>query len=110
MSATSELIALLDERGAEYTVDHGYRDVFWDFGESCTARASAIGTRGLVQMIVTGITPEHAVEVTLGRGECEVEYVSEWMGWHCKSCDALWQGLKDQPPRFCKECGRRVKR
>ena len=55
---------------------------------------------------------ERAVEYgkQLERGECEVEYVSDWMGWHCKSCDALWQGLKDQPPRFCKECGRKVKR
>ena len=43
------------------------------------------------------------------RGECEVEYVYDWMGWHCKSCGTLWQGLKDQPPKFCKECGRKVK-
>lgn len=70
MTATNELCRLLDESGAEYTVDHGYRDVFWNFGESCKARASAIGTRGLVQMIVTGITPQQAIAATLR--PCEV--------------------------------------
>ena len=66
MTATGDLRRLLDESGVEYMVDCGYRDVFWNFGESGTARASAIGTRGLVQMIVTGITPQQAVEATLG--------------------------------------------
>ena len=41
-------------------------------------------------------------------GTCKVEYVSEWMGWHCKACDVLWQGLRDQAPHFCPNCGRRV--
>ena len=62
VTATDELLRLLDESGVEYMVDCGYRDVFWNFGESGTARASAIGTRGLVQMIVTGITPADALE------------------------------------------------
>lgn len=57
---------LLDERGIEYMLDQRYREVFWDFGESGRARASAIGTKGLVQMIVTGLTPEQAVAATLG--------------------------------------------
>ena len=65
-SATDELRRMLDERGVEYMEDHGYREFFWDFGESGRARASAIGTKGLVQMIVTGITPEQAIAATLG--------------------------------------------
>ena len=107
-SATDELRRLLDERGVEYQLDHGYREFFWDFGESGKARASAIGTKGLVQMIVTGITPEQAIDATLGLGTCEVEYVSDWMGWHCKACDMLWQGLRDQRPRYCPNCGAKV--
>lgn len=77
MTATDELRRLLDERGVEYTVDHGYREFFWDFGESGIVRASAIGTRGLVQMIVTGITPAQAVEATLGRDRYSYEQFRE---------------------------------
>lgn len=47
-------------------------------------------------------------DATLGRGTCKVEYVSDWMGWHCKACDVLWQGLRDQRPRFCPNCGAEV--
>ena len=39
-------------------------------------------------------------------GTCEMEYVPDWMGWHCLKCDNIRQGLKDQKPRFCPECGR----
>ena len=70
-SATDELRRLLDELGAEYTTDDRCRELFWNTGKSGTVRASAIGTNGLVQMIVTRITPEQAVEATLGRGDVE---------------------------------------
>lgn len=39
---------------------------------------------------------------------CEMEYISDFMGWHCKSCDLIKMGLKDQRPRFCPNCGREV--
>ena len=45
---------------------------------------------------------------TLERGTCEMEYVKDWMGWHCKSCDNLRQGLPDQKPKYCPNCGRKV--
>lgn len=70
-SATEELRRMLDERGVEYTVVHGYQEYIWEFGESGIARASRIGTKGLVQMIVTGITPEQAIAATLYNGEYE---------------------------------------
>lgn len=66
MTATDELCRMLDERRVEYTEDRGYREFFWDFGEHGKARASSIGTRGLVQMIITGITPAQAIAATLG--------------------------------------------
>ena len=66
MIANDELRRLLDERGVEYMLDQRYRELFWDFGESGRARASAIGTKGFVQMIVTGLTPEQAISATLG--------------------------------------------
>ena len=121
VSATDELRRLLDERGVEYTVVHGYQEYIWEFGESGIARASRIGTKGLVQMIVTGITPEQAIAATLGscncsndctnseRTEtCEMEYVTDWMSWHCKSCDHMDMAPRNPKPRYCKWCGRKV--
>lgn len=109
MSATDELRALLDERGVKWEKGASLTSMYTYWTDCNGHDVTAVGTDS-VMFMSHFVTPAQAVEVTLGRGECEVEYVSEWMGWHCKSCDALWQGLKDQPPRFCKECGRRVKR
>lgn len=39
---------------------------------------------------------------------CEMECVNDWMGWHCKSCDNLRQGLPDQKPKYCPNCDRKV--
>lgn len=103
MTATDELRRLLDERGVEYTEDHGYREFFWEFGESGMARASAIGTKGLVQMIVTGITPEQAVEATLGRGTCR----NKWeIGFLCSECGTAISGLNSI--NYCPNCGAMV--
>lgn len=73
MSATDELCRLLDERGVEYTFDHGCREFFWDLSESGRARASAIGISGRVHVVLTGITPEHAIEAALWLGTCRDE-------------------------------------
>ena len=94
MTATDELCKLLDERGVEYMEGHGYREFFWDFGESGRARASAIGTKGLVQMIVTGITPEQAIEATLGpREQPPYDELIEALrrDW---DIEASWDGLR----------------
>ena len=113
MTATDELRRLLDERGAEYTVDYLCHDVFWDFGEVGMARASAIGTKGLVQMIVTGITPQQAIEATLGRGECEIEERRD--GWgvitrHCGNCGADLDCDTRNRQNYCPSCGLRLVR
>ena len=94
MIATDELRRLLDERGVEYTVVHGYHEYIWEFGESGIARASAIGTRGLVQMIVTGITPAQAIEATLGpREQPPYDELIEALrrDW---DIEASWDGLR----------------
>ena len=94
MTATDELCKLLDERGVEYMEGHGYREFFWDFGESGRARASAIGTKGLVQMIVTGITPEQAIAATLGpREQPPYDELIEALrrDW---DIEASWDGLR----------------
>ena len=119
MTATDELRRLLDERGVEYTFDNGYREFFWDIGETGTVRASAIGTNGLVQMIVTGITPEQAIEATLGRGECRFVTVvdqdpSRRHRGNIAECDCCGYRcaigfIQDERFRFCPNCGRKVR-
>ena len=118
MTATDELRRMLDERGVEYTEDHGYREFFWDFGEYGKARASGIGTRGLVQMIVTGITPAQAVEATLGRGTCRFETVVQYLDkrrsradlCECDRCGyRCARGfIRDESFKYCPNCGREV--
>ena len=103
-SATDELRRLLDERGVEYMLDQRYRELFWDFGESGKARASAIGTKGLVQMIVTGITPEEAIAATLGPGTCRKVWRKDGYGF-CSECGYNITGAW---AHYCPNCGRRV--
>lgn len=114
MSVTDELPRLLDERGVEYTVVHGYQEYIWEFGESGIARASRIGTKGLVQMIVTGMTPAQAIAATLGRGTCQMEYAErptkgtlDAMGvYFCSECGS--PTYNDCMPRYCIYCGAEV--
>lgn len=39
---------------------------------------------------------------------CEMEYVSDFMSWHCKACDMMDMAPRDPKPRFCKWCGAKV--
>lgn len=64
---------------------------------------------------------EQAIAATLGSSNCpnnctndertetcEMEYVSDWMSWHCKACDHMDMAPRNPKPRYCKWCGRRV--
>lgn len=117
MSATDELRRLLDERGVEYEVQREGKlseAVVWD-GPIGTKHSAFVSNENLdrrsgeILYATLFVTPEQAIDATLGLGTCEVEYVSDWMGWHCKACDMLWQGLRDQRPHYCPNCGRKVK-
>lgn len=57
-----------------------------------------------------GHSPADAIEriATLGRGTCEMEYVSDFMSWHCKACDQMDMAPRNPKPRYCKWCGRKV--
>lgn len=39
---------------------------------------------------------------------CEMEYVSDFMSWHCKACDMMDMAPRNPKPRFCKWCGKKV--
>ena len=111
MTATEELRRMLDERGVEWDElqdCEGGKMTRWrdSMGRYVTACDDGVVT--FFADFYWGPTPQQAIDATLGRGTCEVEYVSDWMGWHCKACDVLWQGLRDQRPHYCPNCGRRV--
>ena len=112
MTATERIRAMLDERGVEWTEPNNMARSHTTYWTAGFLRCGAVEFNdGMVSIASSSddITPEQAIEATLGRGECEVEYVSDWMGWHCKACDMLWQGLRDQRPHFCPNCGRKVR-
>ena len=57
-----------------------------------------------------GHSPADAIEriAALGTETCEMEYVSDWMSWHCKACDQMDMAPRNPKPRYCKWCGRKV--
>ena len=116
VKATEELRRLLDEHGVE-----------WDYGitGATTTKFSVNGIDltftpmrdGLVCSTI--LTPEQAIEVTLGRGTCHVEGYDDgedeildgtWVyrepTWHL-SCGHEVHGT--HRPCFCPRCGRRIK-
>lgn len=107
MTATDELRRLLDERGVEWwpmhDVENGYREdrdtEFLVYG--CKHVAHEWGCRLQVDML----TPEQAVEATLGRGECRDtgNYIS---AFECDTCGGVYEMYRE--PSFCPSCGRRV--
>ena len=124
MSTTDELRRLLDERGVKWyeTVNH-VNCVFtwWDsptFGEVHAMDNEDDMTLFMACLNNCDFTPEQAIAATLG-GECE--WVLEHSGtlydrWRCSECGYEYvdsrtdSGATELDPRFCPNCGRRVKR
>ena len=109
MSATDELRRLLDERGVEYSRE-GCETFFKNI------HIWAINNKKLC-ISISGLTPEQAIEATLGRGECEIETTENWLPaerYHrCKHCGAFFAVMNasgDIQPCVCPNCGRAVKR
>ena len=116
MTATERLRALLDERGVEYRNDNG---IFTWYVNGVMYNAWAFDNERLT-MSVCHLTPERAVEATLGRGTCG--NVSDFPKYEfvCSECGGRLDILDefDNPtvqhndgsfgPRFCPSCGREV--
>ena len=119
MSATDELRRLLDERGVEHESTEWIDGVTvsWQDGDGTTfcARESLSlgGPTGTLD--VYRLTPEQAIDATLGRGTChavfevdamsEDERVGEFV---CSECGETFGDGRDQVPRYCPNCGARV--
>lgn len=131
MSETEHLRAMLDERGVKWSNirnDGSESDYLteWQFdGIEGHAIATEWAVGNLTVCIAHPMSPEQAIAATLGpcsdscnctndctNGErtetCEMEYVTDWMSWHCKSCDHMDMAPRNPKPRYCKWCGRKV--
>ena len=109
MTATERLRALLTERGAEWC-DDGYPT-------TCTVWESdgivwhGLWRDGCIELIAWQVTPEQAIDATLGRGTCqEVKIDRYWRG--CGECGYIWEFMygigKCERPHYCPNCGREV--
>lgn len=101
-SATDELRHLLDERGVEHY--DGTECTLWDYEQTSEStgcyRCSADEIRdGFVNVWMHHLTPEQAVEATLGRGTCHVAAFG-----FCSECGARMDGIYQH---YCPNCGRR---
>lgn len=117
MIATEELRRMLDERGVKWRE--------WRYGgESFTTIWPALDTEahyrenrhGGLRLYADGVTPQQAVEATLGRGTCHImtcDNLNELGGDVWLECDAChWQmdyaDAPSMPLNFCPNCGRMV--
>ena len=108
MTATDDLRRLLDERGVEWC-DDGYPT-------TCTVWVSnGIVWHGLWRddciELIAHLTPEQAIDATLGRGTCQMQRVESGTnmtryGWRCTECGMLAIGYGT--PTYCPNCGRRL--
>ena len=109
MSATDELRRLLDERGVVYRWDNGTATWYVD---GVMYNAWGYDDERLT-MSVCHLTPEQAVEATLGRGECSNKAIRPQTFW-CDQCDCAAEGWVDVGGtlingfRYCPNCGRKV--
>lgn len=130
MTATDRLRALLDERGVEWdnTLSDGAKSAYfteWMFNsdeETAVAREWSEGELD-VTVCLYNLTPEEAVDVTLGRGECHNHSPNspgKMPRLRCSECGCIT--TLDVPnggagyvgetvmawPMFCSNCGRKV--
>ena len=129
MTATDELRRLLDERGVEWWAEDDPEDPpyylvtkwFSNANEQTFEEIPAIRSRALRAYCVT---PEQAVEATLGRGTCrDVRSTDHTIAFECSECgcwvayDEYWEtgiyvphetGQEHIHPHYCPNCGRKV--
>lgn len=103
MTATDELRRLLDERGVEWWQSVNMLGCVFTrwysplFGDEVVAMENGDGELELFSHLMT---PEQAVEATLGRGTCHVAAFG-----FCSECGARMDGIYQH---YCPNCGARV--
>ena len=121
MIATDELRRLLDECGVEYDGKTYEGVTFWNDDTNMAVASEDYGGKLWVSQ---SLTPEQAVEATLGRGTCH-DTGEDKERFCCSECGSRSHiateyrkfdeyGNKSEHflfvgnPRFCPSCGRRV--
>ena len=117
MTATDRLRAMLDERGVEWTKPSGLNSRFADsmtfIGD--VAIVSEIDGSDLLRINFDG-TPEQAIDATVGRRTCNVEYADDVpdstkkvLGvYFCSECGS--PTYNDVCPTYCMYCGAKVEK
>jgi len=129
-SANDELHRMLDERGVEWRRTPHYSSesmdnetVFCGIGIEWLASDHLNGRLGL-RALKYEVTPEQAVEATLGRGTCrDVRSTDHTIAFECSECgcwvayDEYWEtgiyvlhetGQEHIHPHYCPNCGAKV--
>ena len=135
MTSTERIRSLLDERGVEWeacrvpTLRSELAATFWydRDGNPCSAVEGTDDVPDGMLSVQANLTPEQAIEATLGRGECEakvevVEFsqMQEMHRFTCSECGESFGaeehggpfGLvldKVKLPNYCPNCGRKVR-
>ena len=113
MSATDELRRLLDKRGVEHSGNDANVTHWLNYAAVATEQP------GKVLWLSYYVTPEEAVNITLGRGECEYSIKdnmseTEGMGdvWiECSACHCAFDYYADEwlmNMHYCPNCGAKV--
>jgi len=122
VSATEKLRKLLDERGVEWhqDVDQGGYYTEWNsqYGE-----CNALEWYPRLTLVILNLTPEQAVEATLGRETCRADETATWdcvcdgvghYGEHltvhvmeCSACGHTYEHVNGSY-EYCPRCGRKV--
>ena len=118
MSATDELRRLLDDRGVEWRVG--------DYPTTCTVWESdgivwhGLWRDGCIELIAWQVTPEQAIDATLGRGTCrdlaetpdyryKTQFECSECGYEYSSVGGFGCDYGDEPDfRYCPNCGKAV--
>lgn len=114
MTATDELRELLDERGVEHEDNEDVTRFFGPDGFEVVMQEDIDGKLDCLTPIY--LTPEQAVEATLGRGTCRMTRVEDeeriLHGWmECSECGPVYPPAAERiqdAVKFCPFCGRRV--
>lgn len=116
MTATDELRRMLDERGVEW---HGDIATYWRDADA----VESLFADNALDVSLYAVSPEQAIEATLGRGTCR-NLIAHMQGQmpmlHCEECGCtttlnvpsdgagyIGETAMDWP-LYCANCGRRV--
>jgi len=109
MTATDIIRAMLDERGVECW-DMKTRGVWFGISGREHRFEAHEQTDGLIEVSIYDLTPEQAIEATLGRGECTDTgrycFTCSECGWTANEPHHAFGGFW---PNYCPNCGRKVR-